>query len=320
MTLSIDHGAAAVAACFAARGEAPPHCSARLLEAPNGERLVVEYALAASQPASGAPPAAVIGKCYADDTGARTFRVMQALRAALADAGPLPLTIPEPLWYDAPRRCLVQEKVLGQPLSAVVAGAEAGRALALAGEALAALHALKLPWERPRCLLDHVLELMRPHPLLLAEAFPAWRGRIRRLLEAMVDGATRLAGAVAPAPLHRDFHLRQMFVVDGQIALIDWDLFAFGDPALDVGNFVMVLRTRFGERAAPSIQAFVDGYRRAGSREVLERAGLYEVLSYLRRACKHYRLGGEAWRERSEAMLAAAEAAWESNRQGAEIS
>ncbi|MBI2276829.1 MAG: aminoglycoside phosphotransferase family protein [Dechloromonas sp.] len=319
MTLSVDHGAAAVAACFTARGEAPPQCSARLLEAPNGERLVVEYALAAGETASGMQPAAVIGKCYADGTGARTFRVMREVQAALAGAGPLPLTIPEPLWYDAQRRCLVQEKVLGQPLAEVAVGAEATHTFALAGEALAALHVLKLPPERPRRLLDHVQELMRPHPLVLAEALPAWRGRIRRLLDTMADGELRFAGEVTPVPLHRDFHLRQMFLVDRHIALIDWDLFAFGDPALDVGNFVMVLRTRLGPRATPSIQAFADGYRRRGSREVVERAGIYEALNYLRRACKYCRLGGDAWRERSEEMLVAAEAALESNRQGAGI-
>lgn len=320
MTPSIEHGAAAVAAFFAARGEALPPCTARLLEAPNGERLVVEYAFGGGESASGGQPGAVIGKCYADDAGARSFRVMRALRAALAEAGPLPLTIPEPLWYDAQGRCLLQEKVLGQPLAEVALGPGAAHALALAGEALAALHGLQLPFELPRRLLDHAHELMRPHPLVLAEAFPAWRSRIRRLLDAMVDGETRWVGEVTPVPLHRDFHLRQMFLVDGRIALIDWDLFGFGDPALDIGNFLMVLRTRFGERAAPLIEAFVDGYQRGGNGAAVERAGIYEALSYLRRACKHSRLGGDGWRERAEGMLAAAEATLESNCQGAEIS
>lgn len=320
MTPCVDHGTAAVAAFFAARGAALPPYTARLLEAPNGERLVVEYTLAGSQPASGGQPGAVIGKCYADDAGARSFRVMRALRAALADAGPVPLTIPEPLWYDAQGRCLVQEKVLGQPLAEAALGPGAAHALTLAGKALAALHGLQLPFAPPRHLLDHVHELMRPHPLRLAEALPAWRSRIRRLLDAMVDGETRWAGAVTPVPLHRDFHLRQMFLVDGRIALIDWDLFAFGDPALDIGNFLMVLRTRFGERAAPLIEAFVDGYQRNGNGAAVERAGIYEALSYLRRACKHCRLGGDGWHDRSEEMLAAAEAVLESNCQGAEIS
>jgi aminoglycoside phosphotransferase (APT) family kinase protein len=311
MSPSLEDGAAAVAAWLEARGMPPGAGSGRLLEPPNGERLVAEYEIG---------QASVIGKGYRDDTGARTFAVMRSLRAALGGAQAGPLTIPEPLWYDAPRRCLLQEKVSGAPLADLARGEDCARALALAGEALAALHALALPQEAPKRLQDHLRELIRPHPLALAEAVPAWRARIEALLGALGRSEASFAGCVQPAALHRDFHLRQMFLTEGRIALIDWDLFAFGDPALDVGNFLMYLRTGLKARAQAASDAFLEGYLRRGEAGVAQRAPTYTALNYLRRACKHYRLAEAGWRERSAAMLAAAEASLESTCLGAEAS
>ena len=51
----------------------------------------------------------------------------------------------------------------------------------------------------------------------------------------------KLAGglpALAPRALQRDFYPDQVIVGPGGLALVDLDLFAEGDAALDAGNFV----------------------------------------------------------------------------------
>lgn len=45
---------------------------------------------------------------------------------------------------------------------------------------------------------------------------------------------SRRFGASQAVPLHRDFHLRQLFDDGKFVTVVDWDLSAQGDPAFDV--------------------------------------------------------------------------------------
>ena len=57
------------------------------------------------------------------------------------------------------------------------------------------------------------------------------------------------AVGVPPAPLHRDLHLGQLVARGDGVAVLDWDLHAAGDPALDLANLLVYLETRLGARA-----------------------------------------------------------------------
>ena len=65
--------------------------------------------------------------------------------------------------------------------------------------------------------------------------------------------------------MHRDFHDGQVLVDDAHaVGLIDFDLMAAGDPALDVANFICHLELREHQRgivAAPLAAAFLGGYQ-----------------------------------------------------------
>lgn len=312
--LCLEQGAAAAAEFARSRGERFAECRGRILEEGSGERLVAEYLLL---PGGAEGVRALVGKSYGDATGARTFEVMRAVRRALDTvAAPALLSVPEALGYDAPRRCLLQQRVEGAGFAELARGPDFARYLRLVGEALALLHRLPLGLGEVKGVEDHVRELMRPHPLELAQALPECRDRI----EALLRGFEALGGAWAgvPAPLHRDFHLRQLFWGDGRVWLIDWDLFALGDPALDVGNFVMYLETRLDARAAAATEAFMAGYREQAAAEVAPRVPLYKALGYLRRACKHRRIGGEDWRRSALDMLQQAERIMERTYAGVE--
>jgi aminoglycoside phosphotransferase (APT) family kinase protein len=297
MSLSLERGAAAALQVLRRAGA---RWQSRLLDTPNGERLVAEISL------EGAAP--VIAKCYADDTGARTQRVMAAVTAALAQREDAVLAAPAALGYDAERRCLVQSRACGTPFLELAGTGDFLPALRLAGRALADLHGLPLAQGEAKRLADHVAELMHPHPRELARRLPAEGARIDALLAALEAAELRLAVAVEPRPLHRDFHLRQLFLDGPRVWLIDWDLFARGDPALDVGNFLMYLETRLDADVQVCIEAFLDGYFSRAADDIYPRIALYKALNYLRRACKHGRLAQPGWAGKAGQMLERAEA------------
>lgn len=299
MSLSLEQGAAAALQVLQPKAGGVRWRS-RLLDTPNGERLVAEISVEGSAP--------VIAKCYADDTGARTRRVMEAVTAALAEGPSTVLAAPAALGYDAARRCLVQTRAAGTPFLELAGTREFLPALRLAGEALAELHGLALAEGEPKNLAQHVAELMHPHPLELARRLPGEQARIEALLAALQAAEHRLARDVEPRPLHRDFHLRQLFLDGGRVWLIDWDLFARGDPALDLGNFLMYLETRLDADVQVSTEAFLDGYFSRAADGIYPRIALYKALNYLRRACKHCRLGQPGWAGRTAQMLERAEA------------
>ena len=51
-------------------------------------------------------------------------------------------------------------------------------------------------------------------------------------------GRDRLPGLPARTPIHRDFYYSQVLFNQEQLTLIDFDLLALGDPAIDVANFM----------------------------------------------------------------------------------
>lgn len=294
------------------KGFAHPIWVPRVIDRVAGERAVVEYALSERGHRAGPRAHRVIGKFYADGTGQRTYQVMREISARLAGAPRSPLAIPRPLAYDRSRRLLLQERVPGIPFTKLVGRDGDVRLCRLAGKALACLHGLPLRLGRETWLPDHLRELVRPHPRRLAETFPEYRGLVEAVLAEISERERSWRGRVAIAPLHRDFHLRQLFR-DGQrsdrVWLIDWDCYAKGDPAFDVAYFAAYLRTHLGRSAEPFVGAFLDGYF-AGrpAKTLLWRLPTYEAFNYLRRACRRFRLRDAGWQTEMRAMLARAAA------------
>lgn len=277
--------------------------AAEVLDNPGGERPVVGYECRAGARGAAGGLRRVVAKTYNDDLGAKSFAAMTVLQAGVAAAGATTLRVPQPLRYDARRRCLLQERAAGRSLGTLLDSADLPPAMTVAGRALAELHSLALDGGRPKTLSEHIGELMRPHPGQLAMAFPEYRLRIEAILAAL---AQALPGDVAPVPLHRDFHPRQIFINGAQGWIIDWDLHAHGDPALDVGNFLMSLRLKRLPAAAAA--AFMLGYAQIrDDPKMWRRVWAYRALNYLRRACKHFRLQQADAPQQIAGMLAAAE-------------
>ncbi len=293
---SAEIGRHAVFDYLRACGEADCQIRATVLDNPSTERLVI--ACDAVAPAgSRRPVRRFIAKVFGDDTGARSFAAMNAIERAFArHCMPAPtLAMPRALWYDAALRCLVQERVDAEPFPALPQPEAFADALQAAGVALAELHALHVP-ALPTCDFDqHVADLVRPHPETLARQRPELAASLRVVLDGC-RAATGRPDGYLPATLHRDFHPRQLFHGRSRIWVIDWDLAAAGDPALDIGNFLMLLELKYGTESRPMAEAFLAGYaiRSDGWPALRARLPGWQATACLRRACKAVRLAGDA--------------------------
>ena len=266
---------------------------ASILDSSCDGRAVVEYQSA---------DARVIAKFREDGGGIQSYAMLMQLAAA----GTHVLRVPTPIaWVDG-ADALLMSAATGEPCTELTPS-RAPQALERIGRALAELHHTPLVHAEPRTMADHIRDLVRPSPYSLIEAMPSWADVIARALEGLLL-AERAWGRVAVAPLHRDFHLRQLFDDGRCVTVLDWDDAAPGDPAFDVGYFTTYLRThRTAEEAECGIRAFRRGY--GGDAALWARVPVYERFNYLRRACRRYRLRDAGWEGELEAMLQALTAA-----------
>jgi aminoglycoside phosphotransferase (APT) family kinase protein len=86
--------------------------------------------------------------------------------------------------------------------------------------------------------------------------------------------------------LHRDFHPGQLMMQpNGVLAVLDFDLMAMGDPAVDVGNFAAHLEEsaiRGKTVASTAVSSFLKSYHEAGGPALVSNAAVYRALSLAR--------------------------------------
>ena len=123
--------------------------------------------------------------------------------------------------------------------------------------------------------------------------------------------------AAAPAvrhPIHGDFSAKQVLVGDEGVAIIDFDLACYGDPAEDVGNFMAgveryALRGDLSPRRVEALRdGLLEGYALAARSRLPPRIGLYAAAGLLRRAGLPFCYREPDWERRTELLLERAEA------------
>jgi aminoglycoside phosphotransferase (APT) family kinase protein len=248
----------------------------------------------------------VVAKHYRDDSGSGAAAAMTALREALAQLDDPPLAVPRVLDWNKRRRVLLQSLAPGRPLLPELQSARRRFALRAAGRALACLHRTPVQVGRVTGMTEHLTELVRPHPDVLALDLPAIGARVRAVTATLTAGS-RPAEAARPVAIHRDAHPRQMFLDGPRLWVVDWDLYARGDAALDVANFAVYLRTHL-EQGAAAAEIFVEAYLGAGT-DVTARLPRFIALTYVRLIAKSARLRRPDWQERIRVYLDRAERA-----------
>lgn len=233
----------------------------------------------------------LVARALGSRRAAERLELMQALSACHTEQ----FAVPRPI-AALPGGWFVEEFID----RAEVDGSEPIDLPARIGVALAELHGLPLARGRPCTLGEHLDELVRPHPTALVESVPDARVLVRDALAAI---ATQRSEGVAPVPLHRDFHLRQLLVGE-RVWVVDWDTFGWGDPAFDVGYFATYLQTHLPAATAREwCETFLDAYCGHSGHDVRPRLAIHRLYNHLRRACRRLRRREEAWRSRMERSL-----------------
>jgi len=252
---------------------------------------------------SGSEERRVIAKLFSDETGQTTFETMKAVEAGLERLPSPVLAVPSAVLYDSRRRLLVQEVAEGVPYVELIEDPTFVDLIARAGRALATLHSLEPRRAPVKTLEDHIAEIVRPHPIELATAYPEYRRLIEERLARMRARDTGLQSR-AVAPIHRDFHLRQLFAGPDRTWLVDWDQFCLGDPAFDVAYFTVYLSNHLEPQLAARCEhAFLEAYSELRPDDFRDRMPLYASFNYLRRACRRFRLRDGGWEPELHRMM-----------------
>jgi len=224
------------------------------------------------------PLGTVIVKCY---MSARAPAV--GARVSTLAGGPPEPAIPRVLLVDANDGYVVLSDLEGEPLRVAVLGRD-WTTCARAGTALGSWHRY---WTGAR---SEVFPLHTP-----ARELAILEQRLERAPSDIVDAVAAEWDRVASLAwecttvVHRDLYEEQLLVGD-RTGLIDLDDAALGPPELDLGNLFAHLRLlgrRTDHDVEPAIEAFREGYGRAGPHVDPELVARCVVVSALRLACIH---------------------------------
>jgi hypothetical protein len=145
------------------------------------------------------------------------------------------ISVPEPIGLIPEWHMWLQQKVPGISATEILA-TPAGIPLApRIAEAADKLHRAWIIPQRFHSLKDE-LAILHDRLTQVAQQFPLWQSRLTRVLAA----CDRMAATIPPPHfrgIHRDFYPDQILVDGSRLYLLDFDLFAGGDPGLDIGNF-----------------------------------------------------------------------------------
>jgi aminoglycoside phosphotransferase (APT) family kinase protein len=208
---------------------------ARVLRIKPGRRCLIRYDLAAAD--GRGEPVVVLGKVRARGADLITCRLVRSLCERGFDADSADgVSVPRPFGALLELGMWVQARVGGAPATGLLEGS-AGPALGMRlADALHKLHRAPISPGRKHTAGDE-LAIVDDRLQRVAREQPMWAGRLARLAEGCAGAAARLEPRGA-ALIHRDFYADQVMVDRDRLYLLDLDLCAAGEPALDVGNFV----------------------------------------------------------------------------------
>jgi hypothetical protein len=179
----------------------------------------------------------------------------------------------------------LQEYLAGVPLTDVLTTPHAPSLVREVARQLYRLHGLP-PLTSRRHSPEDELNILDDRLKRVAEQHPAWSTRLHKLFQTCEHLALGLPVANAKG-IHRDFYADQVLVADARLYLLDFDVYALGDPALDVGNFLahlteLALRSGNPDKFLGLERALESSYLALTSDSLGERIHVYKTLTLVR--------------------------------------
>jgi hypothetical protein len=227
----------------------------------------------------------LFGKTYCSGEGEAAWQWLQTLWDSEARrAGRL--LISQPLAYHPEIRTLWQSGLVGQTLNEVEAnGGLFFELLENAGSVVAELHRTTLP-SAPLITTGEIISNLELSADLLSRIRPKRKDELRSMIRRLIAVSDRI-GIGSIATLHGDLHLKNLFVTNDRIALLDLDNLSQGDPLRDIGSFIALLHYRGLIEGGPQYMVeeisrrFVQSYRANADWEVSEWALNWHIAAAL---------------------------------------
>ncbi|HFQ92548.1 MAG TPA: glycosyltransferase [Anaerolineae bacterium] len=219
----------------------------RVLKYKPGRRCVLLYELYGRSRKDNCPVRyQVVGKLFRDERGRRLHKLQRMLwRNGFGPEASGGVYVPNSLAYIPKMRLQAQAYAPGQTLDELAETRNIGPLIPQAAYGLAKLHNLPAPLpangdgpvEMRSYFLDDELANLEQFTEKLAQARPEDMPRILLLRDALFAWADELPPLDTAVHVHRDFYYSQLLFNLGELTLIDFDLLAYGDPAIDAANF-----------------------------------------------------------------------------------
>lgn len=254
----------------------------KILKYKTGKHCVIQYWL---NNADVSPvPGTVIGKLYRDRRSENRYRDLQALweTANATEIQGWKLGLPKPLALIKELGMLVQEVVPGKLFTSYSENDDVNKAIELIAKNMAVLHQLPIESGEKKTIAQHIEKYCRPGVHLLVKENPEFATIIANIQNRLVNDAGLSRAPFCPS--HGDMGLAQVFINQNQAYFIDFDGFCLTHPALDIGNFLIALKTYYPAQFIFLEKIFIDHYLKLSSREMLAGLPQYKAFAYLRRA------------------------------------
>lgn len=208
--------------------------------------------------------AVLFGKTYCLSEGEAAWRGMRFLWESEARQEGR-LLIPEPLAYQPRIKTLWQRGLAGENLFECESSPRYSELLAQAGAAVATLHRIPVSTKvlpEAAAIDQKLIEAQE----LISRFRPAGRDDLKRLVHELMAANERI-GNPPKAMLHGDLHLKNFFLTNDRVALIDLDNFCLGDPWQELGSFTAAIyyqclvEGRSLQVAEQTLRPFLRAYR-----------------------------------------------------------
>lgn len=209
----------------------------------------------------------IFGKTYYNEEGAQTDLVMQQLWNSEARRSGR-LGVARPLRYDTRLKTLWQEGIQGTTLENHSIETPASiPLLEKAAHTIATFHTTPLS-NIPQITMAEQLSKLESVASVLMQCRPTCRPILVPLRDRLIEHA-KIIPLGPTATLHGDLHMKNLFLTQDRIALIDLDNVCEGHPGLDLGSFVAGLltgalakRVPLSQMAVP-VQRFLNHYNQS---------------------------------------------------------
>ncbi|MCG9579330.1 aminoglycoside phosphotransferase family protein [Vibrio tubiashii] len=195
--------------------------------------------------------------------------------------------VPQPLGCSPNHHIWFQRKVEGQNCFTLFCQRENELIPYRIAQALNKLHSAKIDTNRYHSHHDEIL-LLEEYLTKAAVHCPNMASDIQYILHNCKALAGGLRPIQAPTFIHRDFYHDQILINKTEVYLLDLDLACYGDPALDVGNFIAHIEEQCLRQfkqihyAQHQIDQFVQHYLDISGLDLRKSIEIYALLSWAR--------------------------------------